>query len=58
MEKFYIKKISEVNEFQLKEFYANIFQFEKSVLENYKWRYRVGYNNCEPIVLIINNKIL
>jgi len=57
MEKIYIKKISEVNEVQLKEFYTNVFKFEKSVLENYKWRYRIGHNNCEPIVLIVNNKI-
>jgi len=57
MEKFDIKKISEVDPFLLKEFYSSAFHYEKTITNNYMWRFRNGYNNCEPIALIIDNKI-
>ena len=57
MEKFNIKKISEIDSLLLKEFYSNTFNYEKNIADNYMWKYRNGYNNCEPIALIINNKI-
>tara|TARA_B100000780_G_C21122273_1_gene454705 strand:- start:1009 stop:1962 length:954 start_codon:yes stop_codon:yes gene_type:complete len=57
MEKISIRKISEIDINVLKKFYAKTFNFEQDILENYTWRYRTGYNNCEPIVLTINNQI-
>jgi len=57
MEKFNIKKISEIDPSLLKEFYSNTFNYEKSISNNYMWKYRNGHNNCVPIALIINNKI-
>ena len=57
MEKFDIKKISEVDPVLLKDFYSHAFRYEENIANNYMWRYRNGYNNCEPIALIINDKI-
>ena len=57
MSKFHIKKISEIDQNKLKDFYSNTFKFEKSIQEHYSWRYRLGYNNFEPIVLLVNDEI-
>ncbi|MDA8764323.1 GNAT family N-acetyltransferase [Candidatus Pelagibacter bacterium] len=57
MDKFHIKKISEVNKEKLHQFYQNSFDYEKPVLEDYKWRYRSELNEFEPLVLTINNEI-
>ena len=57
MNKFHIKKISEIDKGKLLQFYQNSFNYEKSVLENFAWRYRSGFNDFEPLVLIINNEI-
>ena len=57
MDKFHIKKISEVNKEKLHQFYQNSFDYEKPVLEDYKWRYRSDLNEFEPLVLTINNEI-
>lgn len=57
MENFHIKKISELSETKLKEFYFNSFKFEQKILNNYRWRYRLGFNNFEPLALTINNEI-
>ena len=57
MEKFHIKKISEIDDKRLKEFYLRTFNFDKEVLENHLWRYRSGHNNFEPLALIIKDRI-
>ena len=57
MDKFHIKKISEVNKEKLYQFYQNSFDYGKSILDNYSWRYRLGFNKYEPLILIINNQI-
>ena len=57
MKKIHIKKISEINKEKLVKFYKKSFQFENGVLENFNWRYRLGFNECEPIVLIIDDQI-
>ena len=57
MEKFHIKKISEIDDKKLKEFYLRTFNFDKEVLENHLWRYRSGHNNFEPLALIIKDRI-
>ena len=57
MKKIHIKKISEINKEKLIDFYKKSFQFEHGVLENFNWRYRIGFNKYEPIVLIIDNQI-
>ena len=57
MEKFHIKKISEINEKKLKEFYFKAFNFQKEIIDDHFWRYRSGHNNFEPLALIIEDKI-
>ncbi|MBD1172040.1 GNAT family N-acetyltransferase [Pelagibacterales bacterium SAG-MED05] len=57
MTKFHIKKISEIDKNKLLKFYQASFKYEKSILDDFAWRYRSGFNNFEPLVLIINNKI-
>lgn len=57
MNKIHINKISEINRDKLIKFYNKSFNFEKSVLENFEWRYRFGFSSFEPIALIINNEI-
>ena len=57
MSKIHINKISEINKDKLLNFYQKSFNFEKSVLENYEWRYRSGYCNYESLVLSVDNQI-
>ena len=57
MTKFHIKKISEIDKNKLLKFYQASFKYEKSILDDFAWRYRLGFNNFEPLVLIIDNKI-
>ncbi len=57
MNKFHIKKISEIDKNKLLKFYQASFKYEKSILDDFAWRYRLGFNNFEPLVLIIDNKI-
>ncbi len=57
MDKIQINKISEINKDKLIKFYQRSFNFEKSVLENFEWRYRLGLDNLEPLILIVNNEI-
>lgn len=58
MSKFHIKKVSEVDKEKLFNFYQNSFNFDKDVLQNYTWRYRLNYQqNLEPLVLIVDNEI-
>ena len=57
MKKIHIKKISEINKDKLVEFYTKSFHFETGVVENFNWRYRLGFNNYEPIALIIDDQI-
>ena len=57
MDKFHIKKISEIDTKKLLQFYQVSFQYEKSILDNYQWRCRSGFNEFEPIILIIDNQI-
>ena len=54
---FDIKKISEIDNAELIKFYRHTFQYGKLDLENYNWRYRTGFNESEPLVLIVNNQI-
>ena len=57
MTKFHIKKISEIDKNKLLKFYQASFKYEKSILNDFTWRYRSGFNNFEPLVLIINDEI-
>ena len=59
MKTYIIKKLSETNDSELYDFYTNVYKnIKKSFIENLKWYYRIGYNNFEPIVIIVNNKII
>ena len=54
-----IKKLSEVDKSQLLDFYKKVYNnVDKSFVANIKWHYRIGYNSYEPIVIIVNNKII
>jgi len=57
VDKFHIKKISEIDTKKLLQFYQVSFQYEKSILDNYQWRYRSEFNEFEPLILIIDNQI-
>jgi hypothetical protein len=57
VDKFHIKKISEIDIKKLLQFYQVSFQHEKSILNNYQWRYRSEFNEFEPLILIIDNQI-
>lgn len=57
MGKIHIKKISEIEVEKLTRFYQKTFKYDKSVLDDYKWRYRTNFNTYEPLVLMIDNQI-
>jgi hypothetical protein len=58
MLRYKINKISEVENDLLSEFYKTIYQKRhNSLTNNWRWWYRVGYNEFEPIVLLVDNKI-
>ena len=57
--KYKINKISEVDKVELSEYYKKTFyQRYKSLTNNWRWWYRVGYDKQEPIILSIDNKII
>ena len=59
MKTYIIKKLSETDKSQLFDFYKKVYSnIQKSFIENIKWYYRIGYNNFEPIVIIVDNKII
>ena len=55
--KFHIKKISEINKDQLLKFYQKSFHYDKSILDDYDWRYRKGFSSYEPLILLVDNQI-
>ena len=57
MEKIHIKKISEINREKLIRFYQESFKYEKSIIDNYDWRYRTHFNEFEPLALMVDNEI-
>ena len=59
MKTYIIKKLSETDKSQLFDFYRKVYSnISKSFITNLKWYYRIGYNNFEPIVIIVENKII
>ena len=59
MLRYNINKISEVNLELLSNFYKDIFfQRHKSLIQNLKWWYRLGYNEFEPLVLSVDGKVI
>jgi len=54
-----IKKLSEISKDQIFEFYTKVYSnINESFITNLKWYYRIGYNKFEPIVIIVENKII
>ena len=52
-----INKISEVPQDQLSDFYKKIYKERyKSLTNNWRWWYRVGHNEFEPLIISLNNK--
>ena len=59
MLKYKIGKISEIGTEQLSDFYKKTYyQRHKSLTNNWRWWYRVGYDENEPLVLSIDNKVV
>ena len=57
--KYKINKISEIPTDQLSEFYKKTYyQRYKSLTNNWRWWYRVGYSESEPLILSLDNKVI
>ena len=57
--KYKINKISEIATDQLSEFYKKTYYKRyKSLTSNWRWWYRVGYNELEPLILSVDNKVI
>ena len=57
--KYKINKISEIATDQLSEFYKKTYYKRyKSLTNNWRWWYRVGYNELEPLILSVDNKVI
>ena len=57
--KYKINKISEIPTDQLSEFYKKTYyQRYKSLSNNWRWWYRVGYNESEPLILSLDNRVI
>ena len=53
-----IKKISEINIDHLRQFYALAFPSRyKTLSKHWKWCYKIGHSNFEPLVVEYNSKI-
>jgi len=54
-----INKISEIDTNQLSDFYKKTnYQRYKSLTSNWRWWYRVGYTEFEPLIVSIDNKVI
>jgi len=54
-----VKKISEISENDLYNFYKTAFKDRyKILIKNYKWWYRLDDNKCPPIFITLKNKII
>ena len=59
MLRYKINKISEVSIEQLSDFYKKVYhKRHKSLVNNWRWWYRVGYSESEPLILSVDNKII
>jgi len=59
MLRYKIKKISEIDITQLSDFYRKVyFQRHKSLISNWRWWYRVGHGKFEPLLLLIDDKVI
>ena len=57
--KYKINKISEIATDQLSKFYKKTYYKRyKSLTSNWRWWYRVGYNELEPLILSVDNKVI
>ena len=59
MLRYKINKISEIDKSQLANFYKKIYHKRyKSLTNNWKWWYRVGYSEFEPLILSTDDKVI
>ena len=59
MNKYIIKKLKDVNENELLNFYKVVYNKRVHIfLKNYKWFYRFNFSNLQPIVIYSNNEII
>ena len=57
--KYKIIKISEVPINQLSDFYKKTYPTRyKNLTNNWRWWYRVGYNEFEPLIVLADNKVI
>ena len=57
MNKFHIKKISEIDKNKLFKFYQDSFDYHNNNTDILNWRYRFGYKNFEPLVMEVDDDI-
>ena len=58
MSEYKITKISEVEQSHLSDFYKkNYFDRHKSLINNWKWWYRIGYSKFEPLIISSGEKV-
>ena len=59
MSEYKITKISEVEQSHLSDFYKkNYFDRHESLINNWKWWYRIGYSKFEPLIISSGEKVL
>ena len=59
MQPYKIIKISQVEKSLLSDFYRETYHKRyKSLTNNWRWWYRAGHNNFEPLILLLDNKVI
>jgi len=59
MQAYKISKISQIEKNQLSDFYRETYHKRyKSLTNNWRWWYRVGHSKFEPLILLLDNKVI
>ena len=59
MQTYKISKISQIEKNQLSDFYRETYHKRyKSLTNNWRWWYRVGHSKFEPLILLLDNKVI
>ena len=59
MQAYKISKISQIEKILLSDFYKETYHKRyKSLTNNWRWWYRVGHSKFEPLILLLDNKVI
>ena len=59
MQAYKISKISQIEKSQLSDFYKETYHKRyKSLTNNWRWWYRAGHSEFEPLILLLDNKVI